>query len=501
MSSRWQVPFQPEVWRGQGSDRFTTIHLMHLWTGRFLMWGYGQSVWSPRAYSTLEARLWTPPPVTAPDTEVGSFTPAPNFRTSLFCGGHCQLADGRLFSAGGDFLIPPPPSGGTASAFYAATEQTDLFDPQSNLWQPGPNMAFRRWYSTLTALGDRRVLIMLGELLRDMENNVVAQALIPEVYNFQNGSMAALNASALDRDSYPMIFVLSNGDIAYVGGQTQTALLPASLVGPWRVGAGQGAPPDTFNPARYYGSVAMYHADRIMKIGGSLLGASNDAVAACSVFNGTTRQWSAGPALNLARMYHNAVILADGSLLVVGGQNGGVSRLAAETLKNPTGPNPTWLLDEFNMDSARDYHSTAALMRDGRVIVAGGQSLGSGFPNPSAQIYRPHYFNLNQAKRPVITDAPGVFPYRPTPPTSVQIKWEAAQHTSIAKVHLIKLASVTHGIDMDQRLVPLGFSADNGTLIVELPLNGNHAPPGWYMLFIVNDEGCPSEGKYVQVGP
>ena len=68
-----------------------------------------------------------------------------------------------------------------------------------------------------------------------------------------------------------------------------------------------------------------------------------------------------------------------------------------------------------------------------------------------------------------------------------------------AGVGLMRLGSVTHSVNMEQRYVPLSFSAGSGQLTATVPQNANVAPPGVYMLFIVDDAGVPSVAKMVQV--
>jgi hypothetical protein len=54
---------------------------------------------------------------------------------------------------------------------------------------------------------------------------------------------------------------------------------------------------------------------------------------------------------------------------------------------------------------------------------------------------------------------------------------------------------------MEQRLVGLDIvdSADN-TLTLQAPPNANIAPPGQYLLFVLNAQGVPSTGSFVQLG-
>jgi hypothetical protein len=65
----------------------------------------------------------------------------------------------------------------------------------------------------------------------------------------------------------------------------------------------------------------------------------------------------------------------------------------------------------------------------------------------------------------------------------------------------IRLTSVTHSFNENQRLNRLSFSTTTGGLTVTTPANANLSPPGHYMLFIVNGTGVPSVAKIVQIEP
>jgi len=64
---------------------------------------------------------------------------------------------------------------------------------------------------------------------------------------------------------------------------------------------------------------------------------------------------------------------------------------------------------------------------------------------------------------------------------------------------LIRNGAVTHAFDENTRYVPLTFQQVAGGLTVTAPANGNIAPPGFYMLFLVNNSGVPSVAPFVQV--
>src|SRR4029077_3325871 len=71
--------------------------------------------------------------------------------------------------------------------------------------------------------------------------------------------------------------------------------------------------------------------------------------------------------------------------------------------------------------------------------------------------------------------------------------------TSISKVTLIAVSSVTHNFNMGQRISRPSFSQATGGLNVTAPSNQNTTPPGYYMLFILNSSGVPSVAQIVQI--
>jgi hypothetical protein len=136
----------------------------------------------------------------------------------------------------------------------------------------------------------------------------------------------------------------------------------------------------------------------------------------------------------------------------------------------------------------RIYHSTAVLLPDGRVLSA-GESHGS--LAQTGEIFSPPY--LFQGARPTISSAPGTLSYGQGFTVSTP---DAA---SISRVALVKAGSVTHSNNFDQRYVDCTFTAGSGSLSATAPPDSNHAPPGWYMLFLVNSGGVPSVASWVQV--
>ena len=195
--------------------------------------------------------------------------------------------------------------------------------------------------------------------------------------------------------------------------------------------------------------------------------------------------------MTYARRQNNGTLLPDGTVLVTGGSSGSgfdnsSSPVYAAELWNPS--NGAWT----TLASAsvyRGYHSTAVLLPDGRVLNAGGnKTTGS----TTYQVFSPPY--LFKGVRPTITSAPASAAYGST------FFVQTLDAASITKVTLIRLPSVTHAFDANQRLNYLPFTPAVGGLNLTAPPSANVAPPGHYMLFLVNGSGVPSVAAILVLG-
>jgi hypothetical protein len=144
---------------------------------------------------------------------------------------------------------------------------------------------------------------------------------------------------------------------------------------------------------------------------------------------------------------------------------------------------------------ARLYHSVALLLPDATVWLAGGNPQRGSYVQ-QMEIYQPPYLfdpTGAPAARPAITGAPNSVSYGNA--FSVQ----SPDAATISRVVLVRNGAVTHAFGMDQREVELAFTVQSGSLTITAPPNGNIAPPGYYMLFLLNSSGVPSVATFVQV--
>jgi hypothetical protein len=244
----------------------------------------------------------------------------------------------------------------------------------------------------------------------------------------------------------------------------------------------------------------MYAPGKILYAGG---GDPPTASAEVIDLNQAAPAWRTVPGMAFARRQMNATLLADGKVLVTNGSSGpGFNNLADAVhyaeLWNPATESWTTMAREA---TPRVYHSTALLLPDGRVLSSGsGEGDGVTFAQSelSAEVFSPPYlFNPDgsRAARPAISSAPTTLAYGQT------VSVESPDAGSVARGTLIRLSSVTHAFNASQVIYPLVFAATGPTTLSAAgPANANLAPPGPYLLFLVNRNGVPSVAKIVRVG-
>ena len=219
--------------------------------------------------------------------------------------------------------------------------------------------------------------------------------------------------------------------------------------------------------------------------------------------------------MRFPRVMPDPVLLPDGTVLVVNGaqvgQSGGfLSHLRTAGGGAPMGASdPALAPERFDPELEtweelcpkrvrRLYHATAVLLADGRVLTAGHDGFLNMPPSDASQyqleLYSPPY--LHRGPRPSISSAPD------------RVAWGSTftigtpDAPKVASACLIRQSSTTHQTNTDQRYVELGLEpAGDDELLAHAPPDGGVAPPGFYMLFVLDDGGVPSVARWVQIGP
>jgi hypothetical protein len=389
---------------------------------------------------------------------------------NIFCSGMEEMADGRIFVAGGH-----------PGTCHVGLTASNIFDPNTNAWTVGPEMTQQRWYPAATTLPDGRIIVMSGETTCKE-----CFAPIPEIYNPATNTWTQLTNSQLTIAFYPHGFVLPDGRFLVTSTNEMPVVSQVLDLGAGTWTAVGGAAVDG-------GSASMYLPSKFIKVGTSVDTDDPTHATANTAYvldmTQATPNWRQVASMQFPRTFHLTTVLPDGNVLVTGG---GPTTAATDTANgtlaaemwSPT--TETWTTMS-SMNAPRLYHSEAMLMPDGRVLISGGgraADVTAPTDQFTTEFFWPPY--LFKGPRPSITSAPSVLTYNTT--FTVQTP-DAAR---IAKVQLMRFGSVTHAQNMSQRLIPLSFTVGSNSLTVTAPVNSNLAPPGYYMLFLVDTNGIPS---------
>jgi hypothetical protein len=424
---------------------------------------------------------------------------APNHRPfDFFCGADTFLADGRLLSAGGTGHYNPFAGRNDACTFNLATEQ----------WSFVASMAHGRWYPSLITLGDGRALIATGltEDLTNPHNNTL------EVYDpvANNWHTLHFDGGFPGLPLYAHIFLMADGRVVFDGGRMDDELQVDPCIidlthNPVHITAVPGMVAGTMRNQSASVLLPPAQDQKVMIMGGGPAGKPNkmDAIDNVDIVDLTDPHphFVAAAPLNFPRLHLNSVLLPDHTVFVSGGslkqEDTPLARLQGEIYDPAT---DTWT-PTAAATIARLYHSTALLLPDATVVTAGSNPDGGTHvpwdQDPKEEmhleVFSPPY--LFRGPRPVISAAPAQCTYG----ESLAIK--SPQSASIHSASLLRNCVTTHSFDGSQRLVDLEItSRAAGTVTASVPHNPNIAPPGWYMLFLVDNGGVPSVASWIRLG-
>jgi hypothetical protein len=238
------------------------------------------------------------------------------------------------------------------------------------------------------------------------------------------------------------------------------------------------------------------------------------------------------------RAYVNAVLTPDGKVLLVGGASsergpfgfwqappigseiGGYDEDAIPYAEQYDPDANTWQTLDSPPDPpiARVYHSVALLLPDGRVWIAGSNhdsdrnrgGVRRDDPNEGdarelrMEVYSPPYLfsGTDDKGNPIPALRPRVERVAPFAFYGQQFTIYTPDAPDISTVALIRSSTVTHAFNPDQRYVGLAIDQRTSTSLgVTAPPTPEIAPPGYYMLFVLNNEGTPSHAKFLRLQP
>jgi Domain of unknown function (DUF1929) len=416
----------------------------------------------------LQAAVWDPKAETVRTFQID---------WDMFCNGMVVLPDGRPFVLGGTLKYDP----------FFGEPRTAAFSPLTEKFVGMPSMGGGRWYPTGTVLGDGSVLVYSGQGTDGTMNRTV-QIWTGKVWQAAGIAFAGV-------DLYPRQHLLPDGKVFEDGYNPNSQLYDPVA--------------HTFTPVattifgrdRYEGTSVLLPLTpaNAFKPKVIIMGGANPATETTELIDLSvpSPKWVQGPPMVKGRIELNATILPDGKVLVSGGSVNDEDNATAVKEAQLYDPESNTFSSASTMEFPRLYHSNTLLLPDATVAALGGNPERKTY-QPEIEIYSPPYLfkaDGTLAKRPAITGAG---------PRAIHYGGRFTVHTAdaakIKSVVLIRAGAATHGFDMEQRLVGLSFTAGAGVLRATAPANGNLAPPGYYLLFILNADGVPSVARFVHLG-
>jgi hypothetical protein len=450
---------------------------------------------------TQQGAIWDPA------TQTASVISVPY---TMFCNAMVVLPDGNPFVVGGTLQFPP------AVPKFTGINKCAAYNPITGIFSLKTSMKEGRWYPTAIVLSDGTVMAFSGND-EAPDNNNTAEIFTPDPGGGPGSWSGQFADPLFTPPLYPRLHLLPDGRVFYSGfDQTLLSRFFDVSTKTWSTCCHT-----VSNSIRVYGtsvllplSPANNYKARVIIMGGGQFDTVTHSTKTTETIDFDQSMlaphWSSGPDMSQPRIQLNATILPSGRVLVTGGSdlNEDLNSVSFNAdLYNPV----TNTFSSAGMNAVpRLYHSNALLLPDATVLVFGNNHPPAPFSpyDPRVELYKPAYLfkaDGTPAPRPVINSVP-------TSPIGYGSVFQITtpDPTSISSVLLLRPAGVTHAFNMEQRLIKLNFSLNTsvaGAINVTAPPNGNVAPPGYYMLFILNSTtsatstGTPSVAKFVQICP
>jgi hypothetical protein len=409
----------------------------------------------------------------------------------VFCSGTAQLPHGRTLTIGG-----------SASYAFTGESHATFFDPVTEQMSGAQSMADGRWYGTATALGDGRIMAFSGL----KSNGATSQNI--QIYDLKNacaGWGSTINEPFVP-PLYPRTFLLPDGRLFFTshgsGGSVATAWFFNPGSSTWTSSVAK-------TRDRAYGAGVILpllppsYTPKIMAFGGGP--STGEESTELIDLSAGSPSWTPKANMSAKRRQMNSVLLPNGKVLLSGGsQDDEVPNTPGKTA-DVYDPATNVMNPGGTAAYSRLYHSTALLLPDATVASLGSNPGPRGKYASAIEIYTPAYlFDANDqlitSGRPAITSVtPGPIGYG----AGLTVTYTSS--SPIASAVLMRPGSTTHAFDMEQRMVglcgasPQPACTGSGTLTLTAPPNGNVAPPGYYMLFLLDASGVPSKAEFLEL--
>lgn len=456
--------------------------------GRAYLWdpakGYGR-----RAFKAV------PPPVVNMPDGLNQPRPAP-----FFCAGHSYLPNGMLGVFGGNL-------GGNGGS---GAKLALIFDTWRERWYRQQDLAVGRWYPTVVTAADGRQIVVSGhtEAGWGTETEIVERfpgpahpVPVAKTDRPRGWAVERLAMTAPFSLDYPQLFSMGDGKV-YGFGRTpedQWVLDPAT-------GTRGVLPPRPDGVPRNYGSAVPLPGGTDGPDSVLVLGGDRDNPNTYEFSNG---QWVTRQPRAFGRTQDDTLLMPDGTLLTV---NGAFD--IRDYGNGPYNPNADLKYRHVEIRDAagnwrtgpvqrlpRGYHSNAMVLPDGRVMVTGDelQQLAndaniSDDMDGTIEIYEPWY--LHQGARPKLDSV-----------TATELdygtRFRATTSTprNVSRAVLLAPTTATHSVNTSQRHVEVRIDRRDGrNLTLVAPPDAGSAPPGYYMLFLLDSKGVPSTARWVKLG-
>ncbi|MEF9885456.1 kelch motif-containing protein [Streptomyces sp. P9-A4] len=378
------------------------------------------------------------------------------------------------------------------------------FDPKAEKYIPVAPMKDARWYPTLVGLEDGKVLAVSG--LNDVGDVVPGDNEIydPETKTWSKGPFHYF-------PTYPSLFLTKGGKLLYTGsnagyGPAEKGRAP----GLWDLSKNSftelGGLTDT-DQLETSASLLLPPAQnqKVMVLGGGGVGESSKSTARTSIVDVSADSpvFTDGPSLPQGTRYLSSVLMPDDTVFTSGGSEDYRGRSGSDILKAQFyDPRANAFTEAAEPTVGRNYHSEALLLPDGRVATFGSDPLFDDKDNTKLgtfeqriEVFTPPYLHKAGADRPVLGEGPRELDQ------NGRATFRTKDAGRIAKARLMRPSAVTHTTDVEQRSIELGLrkGRDGLTVTVDVPQDRTLVPPGWYMLFVTDANGIPSEAQWIQV--